>query len=99
RDRTVTGVQTCALPIFRLLRAVVAPAEAPCEMVRRSLFLVAMFGACATAAVAAPRPRADSFAKLDRELQQRAIRPRGHSRVIMRSEERRVGKACESGSG
>src|SRR5690349_24207905 len=53
-------------------------------MVRRSLFLVAMFGACATAALAAPRAHAESVAKLDRELQQRAVAPRGHSRVIVR---------------
>jgi subtilisin family serine protease len=43
-----------------------------------------MFGACATAALAAPRARAESVAKLDRELQQRAVAPRGHSRVIVR---------------
>jgi serine protease AprX len=53
-------------------------------MARRFLFVVAMLGAWATAAPAASRPHAESFAKLDRELQQRAVAPRGHSRVIVR---------------
>jgi serine protease AprX len=53
-------------------------------MFRRLLVLTAMLVSCASEAFAAERTLHDTAGKLDRELQQRADAPRGHSRVILR---------------
>lgn len=53
-------------------------------MARRLLILAALVAACAPAALAAPQADLPVGPKLDRELQQRAQMPLGHSRVILR---------------
>src|SRR2546430_12080516 len=81
RDLTVTGVQTCALPIF-------GPALSPCSQCsspRRACFL--------EAAVDNPdsNPGCMHRENLDRlKEHQRPAKPQA------RSEERRVGKECRS---
>src|SRR5262249_33722218 len=55
----------------------------PCDMARRLRILATLWAAFAPAALAAG-PSDGSASKLDRELEQRAQAPRGHSRVIVR---------------
>jgi serine protease AprX len=57
---------------------------APCEMVRRLFILTAILAALVPEALAAGPAHDEASDKLDRELQQRAQAPRGHSRVILR---------------
>src|SRR5215472_14719987 len=56
---------------------------ASCEMARRLLVFAALAFAFAPPVCAAGRP-GESASTLDRELQQRAQAPHGHSRVILR---------------
>src|SRR2546430_3807289 len=81
RDLTVTGVQTCALPICRLLRHAVGDGSA------RGLDQLRRLGA----GQRRQRPRDD--VSLPRE---RPLAFRRHRLREGRSEERRVGKECRS---
>src|SRR5690606_39986393 len=81
RDFHVTGVQTCALPIFK---SVVTPATtttttttAATPVIRQRTKIVVVSSAAEAAALA-------------------ALAPDGHSNHFFRSEERRVGKECRA---
>src|SRR2546430_3090355 len=80
RDLTVTGVQTCALPIYRPLAAAAPPARG--DRTRRELPPLA--GGAAAASGRSARPNGVAA--------QRAAEARAEAR----SEERRVGKECRS---
>src|SRR3712207_6873403 len=80
RDIGVTGVQTCALPIFERALDVLLPA--PAERVVAALALAA----------AARVVEEDAVAVAPQEL---GVVARAHP-VAARSEERRVGKECRS---
>src|SRR2546430_4087077 len=81
RDLTVTGVQTCALPISSFLSEVANPAS-DWGINSKSLRLTTSTGECMY-----------RFGKLIRPL---AIPPRVQKIASVRSEERRVGKECRS---
>src|SRR5207249_9386743 len=83
RDRNVTGVQTCALPIsLRRLAGALAP--------RRGL----VGGPAARPAVGPLLPGPSRHARLLSSARAHGVRARGS-----RSEERRVGKECRCGGG
>src|SRR5207245_7453572 len=90
RDATVTGVQTCALPISRGRRLCRAGA-------RRRLKTLVVVG---SAAAARERARAQPPGGLGGESSPAQRASEGLLRASAeRSEERRVGKECRCGSG
>src|SRR5205823_10667991 len=91
RDKLVTGVQTCALPIWTL------DAEDLVIVRRASGNLVVKEEAGYFAAidpVVSPELRAEGLA---REIVSRIQRMRKEAGLAVRSEERRVGKECRCG--
>src|SRR5437773_3362872 len=80
RDRDVTGVQTCALPILRRLPRP-EPALGRCRAPRGPLH--GPVWRAGLTALSGPRVRAPP-------------RARGRRRLLLRSEERRVGKGCRA---
>src|SRR5207245_4584898 len=87
RDATVTGVQTCALPIciFRLMRHVIAHLAITGGMAASDSLLQQMLGH-------------GIAAKLSQRLGEGILNGLLTAR-LGRSEERRVGKECTSGGG
>src|SRR5205085_7919243 len=98
RDLTVTGVQTCALPIWLWVVDVEAAIHVECGAVAvtaaRSRSVLSAFGVAATIASS----RSENFEKSDQVLPVR-FSPADGSPPAVRSEERRVGKECRSGGG
>src|SRR5207248_8872424 len=87
RDRTVTGVQTCALPIFRRVKQRFASLSAVLVLVVASLL-----SACATSG--------DSMSSdSDSQAATSSTPVPGEKMSDDRSEERRVGKECRSRRG
>src|SRR5207237_5733449 len=96
RDSSVTGVQTCALPIFVLAREV---AEDALDRGRRSLAVEADRGERPHVAVEVPSRL--GLLVLGHEQRGRALRRDtcdSEPADLDRSEERRVGKAWRSGA-
>src|SRR5699024_12141569 len=81
RDRNVTGVQTCALPIFNTADLVIMPSEPPKQFGSIALVQLPVW-----AYVAPNHPWAGRDEISLEELVE--------ERVVVRSEERRVGKEC-----
>src|SRR5260370_13879111 len=80
RDSSVTGVQTCALPIWFSTRSVCE--KTPSDQGRRPPAKSARFWV----APVFPQPAGAALGRT----------PRRRSRIAIRSEERRVGKECRS---
>src|SRR5699024_11875550 len=87
RDRNVTGVQTCALPILSIGIVVGVPIGAVVVYALDAVMLLILVGALTSAAVVLTLTRKPMPVF------------RGTSGAIFRSEERRVGKECRSPRG
>src|SRR2546429_7558145 len=93
RDVAVTGVQTCALPIFF--------GSHLCNVLRRLRRIARFYGRepqfiCCSATIANPGKLASRLLEAEVEVLDSNGAPAAEKTFVFRSEERRVGKECRS---